>query len=100
MFNLIIYKNLYHYNNGNRILSIYISKNKKNYMFNLLQLSKFMNYSSPHYLIDYYVYKTGHIKNNFYYRYYTNYDGLNTILTKSRKKDSKQILDDIKKELK
>jgi hypothetical protein len=100
MLNFIIYKNIYNFTNKKQILNIYLLKNKNIYLFDLVELSKCLNYSSPRYLINYYVNYTDYLKNNFYLNYYTDYEGLEIIANKSRKLNINEIIKDINKQLK
>ena len=100
MLNFIIYKNIYNFTNKNQVLNIYLLKNKNIYMFDLIELSKCLNYSSPQYLINYYVNYTHYLKNNFHFNYYTDYKGLELIANKSRKSNINEIMKDINKQLK
>ena len=68
-------------------------------MFDLVQLSICLQYSSPNYLINYYIYKKGYLINNCYRNYYTDYEGLEIIANKSRKSNVKEIMNYINKEL-
>lgn len=99
MSNFITYKNVYSYAKQNKLLNIYLLKDQNKYMFDLVQLSRCLHYSSPNYLIDYYIYKKGHLINNKYLNYYTDYKGLEIIANKSRKPNIKEIIIDINKEL-
>ena len=64
-------------------------------MFDLVQLSRCLYYSSPNYIINYYIYDKGYIINNCYQNYYTDYEGLEIIASKSRKQRVKEIMKDI-----
>jgi len=98
MSNFITYKNVY--SNTNQFLNIYLLKNQNKYMFDLVQLSRCLNYSYPKYLINYYIYDKGYLISNCYQNYYTDYEGLEIIASKSRKQRIKEIMKDINKELK
>ena len=100
MSNFILYKNVYSYAKTNQLLNIYLLKDQNKYMFDLVQLSRCLHYSSPNYLINYYIYNKRHLINNCYLNYYTDYKGLEIIANKSRKHHVKDIMKDINKELK
>lgn len=100
MSNFILYKNVYSYAKKNKLLNIYLLKDQNKYMFDLVQLSRCLHYSSSNYLIDYYIYRKGYLINNHYLNYYTDYKGLEIIAYKSRKQIVKEIMKDINKELK
>jgi len=93
MINFIIYKNCNNY-------QIFYCKRVRLYMLDLVQLSRKMNYANSNYLINYYFSNKQYIKNNFYYNNYTDLDGLEIILSRSRKVIAKSLLNEIKQELK
>jgi hypothetical protein len=99
MSNFITYKNVYSYAKHNKLLNIYLLKDQNKYMFDLVQLSRCLDYSYPNYLINYYIYKKGYLINNCYFDYYTDYEGLEIISNKLRKESIKQIMKDINEEL-
>jgi len=66
---------------------------KQKPLFSLIHLAKLFKYSSDNYLISYYHDKKHYIK--LYNQNYTNLEGINEVLLRSRKPYSKKILNEI-----